>query len=347
MKVSFAKVRLETIRLPVFGKEFMKVLKDSFNRQFRYLRFSVTEKCNFRCNYCLPNGYQGKCKEAELDLNEIQNLFTGFKNLGFTKVRLTGGEPTLRADITEIVQIAKNLGFESIGLTTNGYRLQELLPPLKKAGLDHLNLSLDSLNKENFKKITGRDLGDRVLANIHQALALNFKNIKVNAVLLHEINSHEVEHFMAWLKELPLTVRFIELMPTKDNQEYFKRHHLRADVIMDHLRSKGWQATEKKADSGPAQELGHAEYCGKIGFITPFQNHFCETCNRLRVSSTGRLRLCLFGQGDSSLRDLLQDHSQAAALIQKIEALVIGKNISHHLQQGDLGDTSSLSTYGG
>lgn len=325
----------------------MKVLTDLYERKFQYLRLSLTDKCNFRCTYCLPNGYKSTCSEADLKLNEITNLLNAFKILGFTKIRLTGGEPTLRKDLVDVVKLTKEIGFSTIALTTNGFNLDQNLNDLYHAGLDQINISLDSLSSEGFKAITGSNLGLKVKSSIEEAIDLGMKRVKVNTVLLKDLNDFEFPQFVAWVKDLPVTIRFIELMPTGFTSDYFDKHFCSSQKLKDELLASGWKLKNKNKDSGPADEYIHSDYQGSIGFITPLNSGFCDTCNRLRVSSRGALRLCLFGKGDIDLRGLLQSNQSQDELIQLICSSMNFKIPSHLLSQGDYGDTKSLSSWGG
>lgn len=325
----------------------MRELKDSHDRHFTYLRLSLTEKCNFKCTYCLPNGYKSNSCVPDLTIGEIKNLLVAFRELGFTKLRLTGGEPTLRRDIVEIVALAKEIGFTTVALTTNAYRLLNLLEPLKSAGLDQINISLDSLDPKKFNEISGRDCGDNVILAIHKAIAMKFRKVKINTVLIKGFNDMEFPAFLALVQKTKISLRFIELMPTSENKHFFDKHYLSSQVWMKNLKEMDWTQVKKERDVGPAIEFAHPESNGQIGFITPFQNTFCETCNRLRISSKGALRLCLFGTGEVSLRHFLQEDFQKDLLLQEIEKLIFFKRPSHFLNQGDSGETRSFSNIGG
>lgn len=323
------------------------MLMDQFSRNFKYLRLSLTEKCNFKCNYCLPDGYKG-CPARHLDLNEITNLAFAFKELGIEKIRLTGGEPTLRADLVDIVETLKNLvGIEQVALTTNGFRLERDLERLKSAGLDSLNISLDSLQREKFKKICGADKCEPIKRSIDRALALGIKNIKLNCVLLKGLNDDEFPQFLDFAKSRRISIRFIELMRTGDNRSYFEKHHLPITSFERELSSRLWKPHVSSFLSGPAKEFFHAEFKGKIGFISPYSQDFCSSCNRLRVSSAGGLRLCLFGQGDVSLRDLLRVSDDRNRLKERISSALNLKPQSHQLHENVFGDMYSLSAIGG
>lgn len=324
----------------------MEMLSDSQGRQFRYLRLSLTEACNFRCSYCLPQGYKKTTPELELSLPEISRLLKAFSRLSFQKVRLTGGEPTLRKDLFEIIAEAAHLGYR-VALTTNGYRLEEKIATLKKKGLSQINISLDSLCSEQFKNITGKNQLQSVLGTIDEALAQGIEKVKINTVLLKGFNEHEFEDLLFFVKDRPLTLRFIELMQTRQNEELFRKGHIRSQFLIDQIESAGWRRAKKDSMDGPAEEFHHPDSLGKIGFISPYQKDFCAQCNRLRVSSRGDLRLCLFGQGQASLRSYLQEDSAVEDLVDFIQRTLRFKPKSHGLQEGDYGDTHSLSTYGG
>ena len=325
----------------------MKVLKDSFGRKFPYLRLSVTEVCNFRCTYCLPNGYQ-KTERDFLTLAEITRLATAFAELGTHKIRLTGGEPTVRRDLIEIAQAVSNIpGIRTVALTTNGYNLKENANAFRDAGINALNVSVDSLNSERFHAITGQDKLAHVLEGIEAAKAAGFTNIKINSVLLKEVTDRTLPEFLAWIKREALSVRFIELMQTGENLAFFKQHHISANVIIQQLLEHGFVPELRKPDSGPAQEFTHPDYAGKIGIIAPYSKDFCKSCNRLRVTSRGKLMLCLFGEGGYDLRPYLQADDQREELIDAIASALHFKHETHYLQQGITGSTPHLATLGG
>lgn len=324
------------------------MLQDRYGRQFPYLRLSITDVCNFRCNYCLPNGYQGDAHAAFLRADEIRRLVTAFAELGMWKVRLTGGEPTVRKDVVELMALIKAVpGIRQLAMTTNGYKLRQQVASWRAAGLDSLNISVDSLDPRAFAAITGHDRLQDILAGIDQALALDFTAIKLNAVLLRGINDHQLDAFLEWLQPRPVSMRFIELMQTGDNGIFFHRHHLPGDVLVQSLRTRGWHELPRLADSGPAREFQHPDFHGRIGLIAPYSKDFCTTCNRLRVTAQGDLRLCLFGDAGASLRDLLQQDEQRLQLKTRIESQLQLKKISHFLHDGNTGATPHLASCGG
>lgn len=324
----------------------MPALSDGQGRQFKYLRLSLTDVCNFRCAYCLPNGYKKTSDEPDLSLAEITRLLKGFARLGFRKVRLTGGEPTLRPELLEIVSVAAALGYQ-VAMTTNAYRLKEKILPLKQRGLSQINISMDSLRAGAFKQITGKDELSSVLATIDEALAQGLAKVKVNTVLIKGFNELEFADFLNFIKDRPLTLRFIELMQTAQNKDLFTQGHVRSADLIKQILDTGWSPSLRTATDGPAEEFWHPDSVGKIGFISPYQKDFCATCNRLRVSAKGGLRLCLFGHGQTSLRPFLQDDDSQEALVEFVQKTLHLKPEGHGLQQGDYGDTSTFSSFGG
>ncbi|MES2745772.1 MAG: GTP 3',8-cyclase MoaA [Bdellovibrionota bacterium] len=326
----------------------MASLIDPHQRRFRYLRLSITDSCNFRCAYCLPNG---SCIDPALDrplrLDEITHLLAGFTELGVQKVRITGGEPTLRRDVIDIMStIGQMEGITELALSTNGYRLARLAPRLKEVGCQAVNVSLDSLSAEKFKAVTAQNNHADVMDGIDASLAVGMR-VKINAVLMRDINEKELPDFLEYVRDRPIAVRFIELMRTGDNGELFQKHHVRAEHLIMDLQDKGWTALPRAALGGPATEFAHPDYEGRIGFITPYAKNFCAQCNRLRMSCRGELKLCLFGDGQESIRHLLQSPWQKEELKETILEKLTAKKISHSLDEGKFGNTRQLASIGG
>lgn len=322
-------------------------LEDQFGRRFSYLRLSVTDVCNFRCEYCLPDGYKGNPK-GFLGLDEIRRLVAAFAELGIWKVRLTGGEPMVRKDFTDIVRAVRSVdGIRKVAMTTNAYRLDNTASDLRAAGLDAVNISLDSLDADRFVAITGDKRHARVMAGIEAALAAGIESVKINTVLLKDLNDHQLPDFFEFVRERPVSLRFIELMRTADNQTYFERRHVGGEMVREALARQGWSARDRGLADGPAIEYTHPDYAGRIGLIAPYAPGFCDTCNRLRVTARGGLRLCLFGNGSHDLRPLLAADGQREALKEQIVTALFGKRVSHFLHQGDYGDTPHLASTGG
>ncbi len=326
----------------------MSQLQDNFGRRFHYLRMSVTDVCNFKCTYCLPDGYRPDGKPKFLDLNEIENLVGAFAEAGTRKVRITGGEPTLRKDFTDIVRIvADNDKIKTLATTTNGYRLEKHAKEWFDAGLRRINVSVDSLDPRMFYQITGENKFDEVMRGVDAALEAGFERVKINAVLLKGLNDKDLPRFLHWIKHTPIDLRFIELMETGLGREYFKAHHLAGADIKSQLIQDGWQLDQSAVDDGPAQNFSHDDFMGRIGLIMPYEKNFCASCNRLRVSAKGKLHLCLFTEHGVDLRDLLQSHTQRDELIERLHGQLRAKKETHFLHDGITGVTQHLASIGG
>jgi len=322
-------------------------LSDGFGRRFHYLRLSVTEVCNFRCTYCLPDGYRKTGPQDFLSVDEAGRLVEAFAELGLKKVRLTGGEPSARKDLDAIIaRVAAVDGVEKLALTTNGWNLAEKAEAWRAAGLSHLNVSVDSLDPQIFERLTGHARLDQVLAGIDRALDLGFEAVKLNAVLMRD-TADGFAAFAEFVRERPVAVRFIELMRTGDNAELFRAQHLSGLVLKDWLSANGWRPRERAFDDGPAIEYEHPRHAGRLGLIAPYAPGFCDSCNRLRVTARGKLRLCLFGDGGLDLRELLQADADRPALIARIVESLGAKAAGHRLHDNDPGATRHLAQVGG
>ena len=327
-------------------------LQDTFGRKFPYIRLSITDVCNFKCTYCLPNGYKKTPGDTRsfMSAEEISRLTKALSQLGVCKIRLTGGEPTVRKDFFNILKdIKQNSNIPKVTMTTNGYRLDKIAKQLHEAGLDGINISIDSLNRETFKKLTGHDRLNEILEGIKILQKLGFKNIKVNAVLLKGINDthEEFEKFGNFIKNNKIDFRFIELMQTGDNLDYFKKNHVSSKIFKDYLEKNNWISQTFGKDAGPSLNFIHPTFEGKFGLIAPYSKGFCQTCNRLRITSRGDLRLCLFGNTGISIRHLLRDDTQKNELVDLIIKQLHLKKESHYLELGDTGITPNLSSTGG
>ncbi|MDN7124733.1 GTP 3',8-cyclase MoaA [Pseudidiomarina terrestris] len=323
------------------------MLMDRFARRFTYLRLSVTENCNFRCDYCLPDGPDCTSRQAELSVPEIRRLVTAFAELGTRKVRITGGEPCLRKDLLEIIKTIKAVpGIEEVAITTNGYRLQRDLPAWREAGVDAINVSVDSLDPSTFHLVTGQNRLPAILAGIDQAIALGIPKVKVNTVLLRGYNGGAVADFLEFIRHRQLSLRFIELMRTNDNVSYYQRHHVSGQNIKEQLLGDAWKLCSKSTTAGPAQEFEHPDYQGKLGLIMPYSRDFCDDCNRLRVSSLGQLFLCLFTEHHQDIRAYLQN-DDSTDLKHALQSFVLDKKASHALHENLSGSTRHLAMIGG
>ena len=330
----------------------MNILKDSFGRKFPYIRLSISDVCNFKCGYCLPDGYKidKSDNRSFLNIEEIGRLAKALSELGVSKIRLTGGEPTVRKDFLEIIKIIKeNSGIKKTVMTTNGYRLDKITNDIKNSELDGVNISIDSLNAKTFKKITGHDRLEEILKGIKNLQKLNFKNIKINAVLLKGVNDSEKD-FNDWaefLKYNEIDFRYIELMQTGDNIDYFNKYHVPAKKFTDYLNDNNWIIQTFGKDAGPSKNYLNPKFKGKFGVIAPYSKDFCKSCNRLRITAKGDLRLCLFGNTGINIRHLMQKDSQIEELKDLILKQLNFKKESHYLEIGETGLTKNLSTTGG
>lgn len=323
-------------------------MTDGFGRRFHYLRLSVTEVCNFRCTYCLPDGWKKTGPLSFLTVDEIRRLVSGFSDLGLSKVRLTGGEPTVRKDFTDIINaVSTSPGVNKVAVTTNGWNLERHVAEWRAAGLSHVNISIDSIDPAVFHQITGHDKLTQVLNGLDMALAAGFSSVKVNAVLLRQTAEAGFDGWARFVRDRPVTVRFIELMKTADNDDYFTNHHVKAQGLRDWLDRNGWTPTKRMLDAGPALEYRHPDHAGGIGLIAPYAPGFCDSCNRLRVTARGKLRLCLFGEGGVDLRDLLQHDADQETLTRRVISSLSGKSAGHGLAMGRSGDLRNLAQLGG
>lgn len=324
-------------------------LVDAFQRAYYYLRLSITDQCNFRCNYCLPNGYQPEAnKPSFLTLSEIVRVAEAFAAMGTEKIRLTGGEPTLRKDFITIAEnIANVSGIRQLALTTNGYRMAKDVDAWQRAGITSINVSVDSLDPKMFHQITGINKFDEVMRGIERAFEIGYKKVKVNSVLMKNLNDHEFNQFLAWVKNRPIQMRFIELMQTGEMDSFFHHHHLSGEILVKKLLEQGWQLQQKAITDGPAKVFKHPDYMGEIGLIMPYEKNFCASCNRLRVSAKGKLHLCLFGEEGIELRDLLRSDDQQSILQARIFSALQDKREHHYLHQGDTGIRQHLASIGG
>ncbi|HET9225502.1 MAG TPA: GTP 3',8-cyclase MoaA [Thermoanaerobaculia bacterium] len=325
-------------------------LVDSFGRRLNYLRVSVTDRCNLRCTYCLPADMEFPFGDrAFLSPAEMETIVGALVRLGIRQVRLTGGEPLIRKDILEIVNRLKSLpGLEDLALSTNGTELARLAPDLKKAGLDRVNISVDSLDPERFQEITRRGALENVWNGVEAALDAGLHPVKLNAVLLDD-GLEDYDRLAALTLDQPLTVRFIELMATASNR-HLEGRFLSADMVRDRLEERFGPLTpadDGRPRTGPAKAFRFPGAVGSIGFITPMSHTFCADCNRLRLTSRGDLRLCLFADKYHPLRPLLAETDPGPALEAEILRVLEQKPEEHGLARGDYGNLVSFMQFGG
>jgi cyclic pyranopterin phosphate synthase len=273
-----------------------------------YLRVSITDRCNLQCFYCTPWGAWEKLPAPEiLRYEELLHLAAVAARVGIRKVRVTGGEPLVRRGVVDFIRNLHRVpGLEEVCLTTNGVLLPELAPQLYAAGLRHLNLSLDSLHRERYRRLTGGDHLSQVLAGIEAAAARGFSPLKINCVVLKDINDDELLEFALLTRDHPFQVRFIEFMPTVA-QPRWQSHFLPIATVLQRLQTLGpMEPVPQAATAGPARTFRLPGFKGELGFISSVSDHHCPTCNRLRLTAAGCLRPCLFAARELDLKGPLR-----------------------------------------
>lgn len=297
-------------------------LRDRFGRRVEYLRLSVTDRCDLRCTYCIPEGFNGFEEPAHwLTHDELVRVVGTFTALGVSKVRLTGGEPLLRRDISQLTQRLGALpGIRDLSLSTNATRLSQHAKALRLAGIARLNVSLDSLQAERFSQIVRRDCLDKVLDGLMAAKAEGFAPIKINMVVMSGVNDDEIDDMVAFCIKHGFTLRMIETMPmgeTGRNSQYLDLQPVKA-----RLQSRFGLVEGVMPGGGPARYLQSPDGAFSVGFITPLSQHFCDTCNRVRLSVDGTLFLCLGQDEKLELRPLLRANITDAELEQAIRTAI-------------------------
>jgi len=323
-------------------------LRDQFGRSIEYLRISVTDRCNFRCLYCMPTeGLTWLPKHDILSYEEIASVVRQLAPLGLRRLRITGGEPTIRPELERLVALLRAIPeVEDIALSTNGVRLPELAPRLRAAGLDRVNLSADSLRAERIVAIARRDLGFDPIRAARAAAASGLSPIKINVVVMRGINDDEIVDFARLTLDYPWHVRFIELMPVGGMRELNAEHVVPSDEVLSRISLLG----ALEAGGGPPRGNGPAAYYhlagapGSIGVITPMTHTYCGSCNRVRLTADGRLRTCLFGDHEVDLRTPLR---AAEALEPFFRRALAEKPKEHALLQLRVGGLRALSEVGG
>ena len=297
-------------------------MKDSYGREINYLRISVTQRCNFHCAYCGAADPDAR----ELSPDQFALFAAAFARAGIMKIRLTGGEPLIREDLADVAAAVREAAApETLAVTTNGFLLAEKAAALKTAGVDAVNISLDTLDKECFRRMTGRDALSAVLAGLEAALAQGFRRVKVNAVLLRGVNDGDADRLVALAREYPVDVRFIELMPTEGTEDYKEK------LIPSHeLLGRFPALTPLPEGDGVAVCYAAEGFRGRIGFISPVSKKFCNDCNRVRLLADGRVKPCL---GQKETCDLLPYINDADRLYEAIRACILKKPAGHHFEQ--------------
>lgn len=300
---------------------------DHKGRTIDYLRISLTDRCNLRCVYCMPE--EGIVKKTHNDImrfEDLEKVISAFAALGIKKVRFTGGEPLILKGIEKLIKYTSSLpSIEDVSLTTNGILLADMADGLKKSGLNRVNISLDTLNNKKFYEITrGGDL-NKVLTAIEKCIDINLKPVKINTVLMKGINDDEVEDFINLTKDMPIHVRFIELMPIGEGLKFYDKSSMKIDEIIDnhkeliHIKDKSNVASVYKIDGAK----------GTVGFISPMSCKFCNDCNRIRLTSSGTIKPCLHSEEEINIKHYVQDEKM---LIKVIEDAIYNKPDEHHLE---------------
>lgn len=322
------------------------MLKDKFDREYTYLRFSLTNRCNLACSYCRPAGYKQEIFE-EPTLEDIKFILENLTKHGIKKVRFTGGEPTVREDLTEIIKFTRGLpNVELVNLTTNGVNLYENASKWQEAGISYINVSLDSLNADKLKEITcvNYDVLDKIMKGIVETKRIGLK-IKINAVL-----GGSEEDFVSMLKfgeEHKLDIRFIELMETSSTAKYFENNYVSGDIVIAYLLKHGYVEEVKRTKlSGPARIFHKGDQSNFVGVIGAYTSKFCRDCNRIRITPDLQLKTCLFGNELYSFKEYVQNRDSEGFIKFVNDALFI-KHKEHKLEMHDVGNTSSLSVTGG
>lgn len=307
------------------------MLIDSFGRLHTYLRISLTERCNLRCQYCMPSdGVELTPSLQLLSQQEIIHLANLFVSSGVDKIRLTGGEPTIRKDIEDICFQLSNLkGLKTLAMTTNGIVLAKKLPKLKECGLSSINISLDTLVPAKFEFMTRRKGHERVMESINLAVELGYNPVKVNCVVMRGINDDEICDFVELTREKPINVRFIEFMPFDGNVWNVKKLVPYAELLDRVVQRFGSLKRLQDHPTDTSKNFGIDGYCGSVSFITSMTEHFCAGCNRLRLLADGNFKVCLFGPSEVNLRDPLRGGVDDLGLKEIIGAAVKRKKASH------------------
>jgi len=322
-------------------------LIDQFARRITYLRLSVTDRCDLRCSYCMPERMTFLPRKEVLSLEELHRMSLGFIARGITKLRLTGGEPLVRRDMMELVHaIGRKLGdgLEELTMTTNGTRLAEFADGLVAAGIRRINVSLDTLDRETFASLARRDSLPQVLEGLQAAKEAGLK-VKLNTVALKGINEAEIPELVAWAHGQGFDATLIEVMPLGEVEEDRFDHYLPLSAVRDQLETRWTLTSSDHRTGGPARYVDVAETGGRLGFITPLTNNFCEGCNRIRVTATGQLYACLGGNERVDLRAAMRSDDPDQALSDALDVAMKIKPARHNFVIDKPGGAPALSRH--
>lgn len=326
-------------------------LKDLFARTISYLRVSLTDQCNLRCVYCTPKGSFEKLSCCELlRYEELLRIIGLAVDLGIKKIRLTGGEPLVRRDVLGFIrQLTAIPGLDDVRLTTNGVLLNRCGEDLFEAGIRKLNISLDTLRPERYQEITGRDRFQEVWTGIERVEKIGFSPIKINLVALRGVNDDEFVNFAKLTLERDLQVRFIEFMPMGGGSGWSKDRYISSEEIMDQLAELGdLHPVKRFCMDGPARIFRFKQARGSLGFISPISHQFCDRCNRLRLTSEGRLRSCLLSDKETDIKKILREHGSDEQIRQAIVRTILDKPKGHTLLEKGPGSChGQMSRIGG
>jgi len=329
------------------------MLRDAHNRIIRDLRISVTDRCNFRCFYCLPNGEPPLArKETILTFEEIAYLAEIFVSLGIEKIRLTGGEPMLRRDIESLVAKLGTLKpqLKDLALTTNGFDIPRKAEALRQAGLDRMTISLDTLDTRRFREITGVDNLEEVFEAIEAAKTHGFEPVKINAVVVRGVNDDELADFARFARRHSVDMRFIEYMPLDSGHDWSRDKVVPGREIFEKI-NEVYPLVLKDATRGSETAWKYRFADGEpggIGIIAPVTEMFCGACSRIRLTADGQIRTCLFSTVEHNLRDYLRSGATRSELVEYIEHVTLKKEARHHINEPDFTPASrTMSFIGG
>ncbi|MBU3160393.1 GTP 3',8-cyclase MoaA [Clostridium frigoris] len=313
-------------------------MRDSYGRNINYLRISVTDRCNLRCTYCMPEqGIESKRHMDILRFEEILKIVKAAEKLGINKVRYTGGEPLVMKDLDKLIyETSKLPGIDDIAITTNGMLLSDMASDLKKAGLKRVNISLDTLNAAKFKSITRIGNLEKVMESIDKCLSLGLEPVKINTVLMRGFNDIEFEDFLNLTRKMPIEVRFIELMPIGEGIKIYEKSKMSfMELLKKHPELK--QIETQKSSTAQLYKLSGAK--GKIGFISPVSCKFCDDCNKIRLTSTGTIKPCLHSKEEIDLRQYLNNQDM---LTNVLKQAIYNKPLEHHLAEEKTSRSSKM-----